>query len=48
MKDANAASEKPAPRPIFPELDAGCNMLAYFLHQYLQSLRQLSKRPAAR
>lgn len=42
MKD----TEKANVNPLFPELDTGICMLAFYLRQYIQSIRQLEKRPA--
>ena len=46
MNNTDTTPEKTAARPLFPELDTGVCMLAFYLHQYLQSIRQLEKRPA--
>ena len=46
MKNTDTPSEKTNYTPLFPELDDGVCMLAYYLRQYIQSIRQLEKRPA--
>ena len=46
MKDSNTTTEKTANRPLFPELETGVCMLAFYLHEYIQSIRRLEKRPA--
>lgn len=48
MKDTDTTTDKPATRPLFPEMDAGLCMLAFYLHKYIQSLRHIEKRPATR
>jgi len=48
MKSNETTIEKPASTPLLPELDTGFCMLAYYLRQYIQSIRQLEKRPATR
>ena len=47
MNDADNTIEKTATRSFFPELDTGASMLAYYLRQYIQNIRQLEKRPTA-
>ena len=46
MKDTDITTVKNTSHPLFPEIDTGIHMLAYYLRQYVQNLRQLEKRPA--
>ena len=48
MNTTDTATEIPAARPLFPELDTGLCMLAFYIRQYIQSLHQLEKRPIKR
>ena len=42
----NTDTEKQSITPLFPELEADICQLAAYLHQYIQSIRQIEKRPA--
>ena len=48
MKDTDTALDNPTMRPLFPELDTGLCMLAFYIREYIQSLHQIEKRPAKR
>jgi hypothetical protein len=48
MKKSNHTTQPPESSSFLPNLDAGLYNLAAYLSEYIQSLRQLEKKPATR
>jgi hypothetical protein len=48
MKPSNHVTQQPERHALLPDLDAGLYNLAAYLSEYIQSLRQLEKKPTTR